>query len=598
MSLPWLSQPVMLHSSRDAGTCSMTPEQCAVKTGYWVFWYEADHRYGLPTVAFFVTATILVSLGSFATAYAPASLRCKPLWLRLLSLGRLLTYKVWRIGCWNSQSLATYMLGMVGAIFFLAMTLGPQPYYWPNTREISFGNSPPIATRAGYMALACMPILFVLGAKANPVSALTGISHEKLNIWHNWVAWAMFVLALVHTFPFIVFHIWKGDIVMQWNDGGTWVTGVIAILAQAWLTIMSIRWIRDRYYEFFKATHLVAAGVFFVFFFLHCNFRLSSWDYFIATAVVYSLCFFYTQFKTFVEHGVSRARLSLITPHCLMIVIETNARWTPGQHVYLRFLTGGIHLLTSHPFTICSVPRRGTKSEMIFYVQPRGGVTSRLAKIAEKSPKVSVPVLLDGPYGGVTSRWFSGFDQTLVIAGGAGAGFSLPIIQHFLQSGHAKKTGSEMKVVVATRDSEFREWYCQALESMVARQKDVNHTKSPSVSVYFHETGFSVANRSSMDSGTPKQGGLKEITKESGVKAMSDSIAASGSVRLRKTIGRPDILSLARHITEKEGTAGMLACGPASMIFDVSHVATEAQKSILAGRSSAKEVWFHKESFS
>lgn len=84
----------------------------------------------------------------------------------------------------------------------------------------------------------------VLGAKANPISTLTGISHEKLNIWHNWVAWAMFVLALVHTFPFIVFHKWKGDLVKSWNDGGTWVTGVIALLAQAWLTFMSIRRIR------------------------------------------------------------------------------------------------------------------------------------------------------------------------------------------------------------------------------------------------------------------------------------------------------------------------------------------------------------------
>lgn len=84
----------------------------------------------------------------------------------------------------------------------------------------------------------------ILGAKANPISTLTGISHEKLNIWHNWVAWAMFALALVHTFPFIVFHIWKGDIVKSFNDGGIWVTGVIALIAQAWLTFMSIRWIR------------------------------------------------------------------------------------------------------------------------------------------------------------------------------------------------------------------------------------------------------------------------------------------------------------------------------------------------------------------
>lgn len=48
---------------------------------------------------------------------------------------------------------------LTGAILLLAMTLGPRPYYWPNTKKISFGNSPPIATRTGYMALACMPFL-------------------------------------------------------------------------------------------------------------------------------------------------------------------------------------------------------------------------------------------------------------------------------------------------------------------------------------------------------------------------------------------------------------------------------------------------------
>lgn len=84
----------------------------------------------------------------------------------------------------------------------------------------------------------------VLGAKANPITAITGISHEKLNVWHNWVAWAMFVLALIHTFPFIIYHMWMGDIVEQWTTGGLWVTGVVALVAQAWLTLFSISWIR------------------------------------------------------------------------------------------------------------------------------------------------------------------------------------------------------------------------------------------------------------------------------------------------------------------------------------------------------------------
>lgn len=37
--LPILDQPVQFHSSRDPGKCKLTPEQCAYKSQYWVFWY-------------------------------------------------------------------------------------------------------------------------------------------------------------------------------------------------------------------------------------------------------------------------------------------------------------------------------------------------------------------------------------------------------------------------------------------------------------------------------------------------------------------------------------------------------------------------------
>lgn len=36
--VPWLDQPVMLHSSR-ANACKMTPEQCAYRNERWRYWY-------------------------------------------------------------------------------------------------------------------------------------------------------------------------------------------------------------------------------------------------------------------------------------------------------------------------------------------------------------------------------------------------------------------------------------------------------------------------------------------------------------------------------------------------------------------------------
>jgi hypothetical protein len=63
-----------------------------------------------------------------------------------------------------------------------AMTLGPQPYYWPNTKHVSYGSSPPIATRTGFMALGLFPFVVLLSSKANWVTLVTGISHEKLQV--------------------------------------------------------------------------------------------------------------------------------------------------------------------------------------------------------------------------------------------------------------------------------------------------------------------------------------------------------------------------------------------------------------------------------
>lgn len=180
--VPFLDQPVMLHSDRDPGKCSLTPEQCALKNSYWVFWYEADHRFALPTVAFFLVAIILFTLFRAVSYATPQHVKRKSLWSRLIAALRFLSYKSWRIRGWNSHSLGVYLLAAAGAVFFLgelsrvtlrsftyglslltsfnlAMTLGPRPYYWPNTKNVSYGSSPPIATRSGFLALACMPFL-------------------------------------------------------------------------------------------------------------------------------------------------------------------------------------------------------------------------------------------------------------------------------------------------------------------------------------------------------------------------------------------------------------------------------------------------------
>jgi len=86
----------------------------------------------------------------------------------------------------------------------------PQPLY---RASIQYG-SPPLAIRAGMIAVAMTPWIVVLSMKANLVSLITGIGHERLNVLHRWGGYVCLFLSLVHTIPFYIQPVW---------DQGGWV---------------------------------------------------------------------------------------------------------------------------------------------------------------------------------------------------------------------------------------------------------------------------------------------------------------------------------------------------------------------------------------
>lgn len=99
----------------------------------------------------------------------------------------------------------------------------------------------------------------------------------------------------------------------------------------------------------------------------------------------------------------------------LRISIPTHIAWTPGQHFFFRFLETGAHSFTSHPFTVASLPASGN---IEVFARVRRGVTTRLADVGGEK-QVSIPVLLDGPYGG-SSVSLETYDRVLLVGGGSG----------------------------------------------------------------------------------------------------------------------------------------------------------------------------------
>ena len=97
-------------------------------------------------------------------------------------------------------SLGVILVVVAALAFVCCYTLVPQPLFW---QSIRFG-SPPVAIRSGMLAVAMIPWIVALSMKANFISILTGMGHERLNVLHRWAAYICLLLSLIHTIPFYV----------------------------------------------------------------------------------------------------------------------------------------------------------------------------------------------------------------------------------------------------------------------------------------------------------------------------------------------------------------------------------------------------------
>ncbi|OPB41298.1 ferric-chelate reductase [Trichoderma guizhouense] len=625
----WLPQPVQLHSSRTFVCDPLTAEQCAWYKQRWHYWYIADHVFALPTIAFFMCAIGIFIIGHFISATLGCRRSQGPLlWQKLVAVVRYLSYRGFHVKSlkWNSAPVGILLLGLAGTIFFFCMDLIPQPYYWSSK---IYGNSPALATRSGWLSLACMPFIFATASKTNWITLSIRVSYERLQVFHRWISYAFFVLALMHTFPFIVYHIRFQDMQHHFSSNLVFYwTGIVALIFQAWLTFASHSTIRNLGYEFFKMTHFIAVVLFMLTFFWHCGFRLSSWDYFIATAAVYVPCYVYPWLRTYFEYGVGqKAQLLVEDNGFIRITVPVKFNWKPGQHCFLRFTSFGLlHTLSSHPFTICSLPAAGPneQSELVFYIRQGSGLTARLQQYALGKPGSSVPVLIDGPYGGINEQQYYDGGHLLVIAGGSGAGWCFPFIEQFARQrwmsadeerGQTVSTDGKsefptkvvsksagpgplsLRVIMVTRDINSRTWFLRTINELLAKSSATDSSSHIDVQVYL--TGPDAQNANSTpiaveDPASKEPDSLADdkIILEEGHRPIVPEKAFQGRPQLPQIIHEE-----ATRVLESGQSLNVYVCGPTTMQNDVRNAAAEENLNIITG-SKAGQVYFHAEHFS
>jgi hypothetical protein len=130
------------------------------------------------------------------------------------------------------------------------------------------------ADRAGLVFVANLPLLYVLGAKNQPLKVLTGVSYESLNIIHRRLGEMLCLLAVVHLVGMFCMWWFILEPIAGWSLSKFLLDWVIAIglgafLAYELLYATSLASFRQRWYEIFLGLHIVLQAAALVLLYLH-----------------------------------------------------------------------------------------------------------------------------------------------------------------------------------------------------------------------------------------------------------------------------------------------------------------------------------------
>lgn len=375
-------------------------------------------------------------------------------------------------------SLAVTVIVLSALIFVALYCFLPQPlYYW----SIALG-SPPLAIRAGMLAVAMVPWIVALSTKANFISMLTGLGPERLNGLHRWSAYICLFLSLVHMVPFYITPIWKDGAMINYSKFITlpiyvYGTGLAAIAPLLVLCVHSLPFFRHKLYELFVFIHIPVSWIFVAMLFWHTKNFLSSWGYLWATVVIlivtYIIRLFYLNWSNPFRLASfmigEESAVTLLPQGAIKVTVPTQMRWRPGQYVYLRMPS--IAFFESHPFTIASLCSDDFPSDygeeyrdctLVF--RPFHGFTRKVfRKAVENGPFRTYTAFLEGPYGGM-QREMAAFDDVIFFAGGSGiTAIASQLLALIKKIRDGKAITKSVKVIWALKNPETMEWFQEEL---------------------------------------------------------------------------------------------------------------------------------------
>lgn len=454
-----------------------------------------------------------------------------------------------------------------------------------------------LGIRAGWLAIAQIPLLILLAGKNNLIGLFTGVSYERLNILHRWVARGLLLLATLHLG--YQNYGWNkyGLMQLEWSSDTCPPTGIAAYSLLLWLNISTLIPIRGFSYEIFVFQHLITFFGFIIAIMIHLPTTALYTRVYIWTAIGLYLLDRLVRFIRLIYHN---SRLGYATPLALSgdvtkVTISPNRckSWSPGSFVLLSFPRLGPG--QSHPATILSTPT-SHNGAMVFLLKTNKGFTRRLQRASSPLEHTNVReymVIVDGPYGS-SQPDFVAFDSALLIAGSTGITFTLSLLLNFAQRSTTQKLPlRRIDMVWCVKEHEWTSWVSSELIGAVQQ------LKAGGIGIFIRifitaDEAFSgsddqeVIQQSSVGIIMP-QLSYKGSPKASGERQSGSSGEMLSEVAYLRA-GRPNCDALvAEAVTAAVGVLGVVVCGPKGLVVDV--------RGAVAGVQFKGEVVLHAETF-
>jgi ferric-chelate reductase len=492
-----------------------------------------------------------------------------------------------------------------------------------------------LGIRPGWLAIAQMPLLILLAGKNNLIGLVTGVSYERLNILHHWVARGILLMATLHigyqTYGWNLYGLRQ----LEWSTDISITTGLAAYVLLCWLNLSTLAPFRNFGYEFFVFQHLITFFGFIIAIMIHLSTTvLYSRVYIWIPIGLYSFDRLVRTLRSMVNNiHPGQATLEVLAGGVARIRVQSRVkRWSPGAHVLLAIPRYGVG--QSHPATIASTPT-SHNGDLLFILKAQKGFTKNLLKSADSSAGSLLPgtkgematqqkthvTFIDGPYG-ASQGDFACFDTVLLIAGSTGVTFTLPILLDLARRANERSQKlpvRRVEFVWIIRNASHISWISEELQAAFTAfqqtaidlkvrifvTRDERLTDLPMTGRQGHSTKI-MATQSDNSTGTPVEitnaeaSHTGDSTPPSAINYSSTQPASNEKLRPLEyaaiELGRPVFRPMMSDLVARaEGETGVAVCGPLGLSTTVRMTVAS-----LTGRKTTDMhgIYLHAEGFS